>query len=430
MGVCPSRAQAANGNGSGAECAASPDDVRKRRLAKLSAPGDLDDSWQRCFLTGDLKAILMAWRAKPFPSGSVLLLLIEGPDDSLVTQKLRKFLWPAVADGLLSSSPASDSEVLAARLQLTKKAGGPNEDDASFVLKLFGLDSDAAPVALLMWGVPQVRALKLRDQITPESFRRTVADVKTHVKKDWAERGWNVDAGPSKNGTRVMEVSDLERRRAVEELHQKMAEDLLGAYSAKQAQDLMRRGTAKAGDFVVEDVAVSLDADAVAAEQRAIHASEREERDALRAEQGREFEEAQAVDRQRQEEEARRRAEAERLEEEAEAASVWAQMDKAVRLERLPPEPSEGDSDSLMITVVLPSTGRRVKRRWRGADMVSYVAEFAFGIATEDEIPYSRGVPGLKRGFPRCDLPTADSQSLESLGLEAREIVHAVSRNL
>ena len=64
---------------------------------------------------------------------------------------------------------------------------------------------------------------------------------------------------------------------------------------------------------------MSLDADAVAAEMRVIHECERAEREALRVEQEKEFEEAQAIDRQRQAEEQKRREELAR--EKATAAS-------------------------------------------------------------------------------------------------------------
>merc|ERR1712150_120884 len=106
------------------------------------------------------------------------------------------------------------------------------------------------------------------------------------VKQDWAEKGWDETAEAAKRSAGgVRELRDLEPRRAVEALHRNMAEGLLAAVSSARAKTLVRKGVVSLGDFVVEDVGVSLDADVAAEETRQANLAERASREALRAEQ-------------------------------------------------------------------------------------------------------------------------------------------------
>merc|ERR1712176_379941 len=99
-------------------------------------------------------------------------------------------------------------------------------------------------------------------------------------------------------------------------------------------------------------------------------------------------------------------------------------MDKTHRLDQLPEEPETQATSSLLVTVVLPYTGRKLSRRWRPTDFVSSVAEFAFGSATEAELPYLGGAPSILRSFPRCVL--RPSSTLQDAGVTARETFHVV----
>lgn len=233
-------------------------------------------------------------------------------------------------------------------------------------------------------------------------------------------------------GGQVVEVADLERRRAAEELHGKMAEALLAAESHARARDLVHRGVASAADFVVEDVGQSLDADAVAETAREQNAAEQPERAALREAQAAELAEAEGEDKRRRLEGAAREADAALREEEAEAREVWAAMDRECRLERLPAEPDGGEAGEgvLALTVVLPGSGRRLSRRWRAADPVGAVSEFAFGMAEESELPHAEGAPGLVFGFPPCTLAPDDGRGLREAGLATREVLRALRRPL
>jgi len=427
--------RSSSGAGSSQSCGAnaqSAAEIRERRLAKLSAPGDLDDSWQGCFLDGGLAATLKAWRSQPFPTGALLLLLVEGPGDCLATQRLRKFLWPRAAPGRLSAAPTGQDEVLAARLTLAggrKPGKNPPDNDAELLLQILGLKVDAAPLLLLLSGSPQVRAVHLKGGLSPEVLEKVILEAQEQKRKDWAEKGWREeDENQQRRKGVPMDMKALDRLRGVEGLHKKMAEDLLAAYSAAQAKDLVRRGVASPKDFVVEDVAVSLDTDAVAETTREQNVAERASREALRAEQAAEWAEAAAADEARREEERRKAEEEEREEEEAEAREVWARMDRTHRLEQLPPEPEAASHGVLALTVALPGSGRRFARRWRETDSVQMVADFAFGSATEEELPHAAGPPDLAFGFPRKSLSTDSGVSLAEAGVASREVLHALPK--
>mmetsp|Transcript_95723 Transcript_95723/g.270916 ORF Transcript_95723/g.270916 Transcript_95723/m.270916 type:complete len:337 (+) Transcript_95723:297-1307(+) len=324
--------------------------------------------------------------------------------------------------------------MLAARFSLppTGSSGSSraSESDAAFALRTFGLQPDAVPVMFFLWGGSAVRAARLAPQegfvVPAEAFERLVGDVCDHVRQDWAEKGW-----VEKEEGRVMDVKDLERRRAVEHLHTRMAESLLAALSAAQAEDLVRRGVASAGDFVTEDVAVGLDADAAAEMLREEHLREREERAQLRAAQEEEFAEAEAADAARREAQIRALRAEEEAREEAEAREIWARMDRQHRLEGLPEEPPEieacdGASGVLAVTVILPGGGRRLVRRWRGSDPARAVAEFAFGSASEDELPHAGGPPRLVFGFPRVEMAPDDVRCLHEVGVASRDVLRAL----
>eukprot|EP00927_Polykrikos_kofoidii_P025544 TRINITY_DN22929_c0_g1_i1.p1 TRINITY_DN22929_c0_g1~~TRINITY_DN22929_c0_g1_i1.p1 ORF type:complete len:456 (+),score=99.42 TRINITY_DN22929_c0_g1_i1:74-1441(+) len=405
---------------------ASSEELRKRRLLRLSAPGDVDDGWRTCFLDGGLADVLKAWRNQRFPDGALLMLAVE--DASLASQRLEKFLWPTVAKGLFSAGPVKAPEVLAARLRLSAAGTlGTASSDAEFLLRVFGMKADVAPVIFLLSGAGPVRVAQLREGVGAESFRRLIVEAQEQLKQVWKEKGWDDAAERSSRGEgahRAMEIKDLERLRAVEDLHRKFAEDLLGAYNEEQAKDLVRRGIAAPGDFVVEDVGVSLDTDEVAAETREEHLAEQAEREALRASQAAEFEESRRRDSERRDADEKRQADEEQQAEEAEARQVWIQMDRLHRLERLPTEPSE-ESDTLLLTISLPGSGRKLSRRWRRADLLESVAEFAFGCAEESELPHAEGVPRLVGGFPRRGLDL--TSSLQDAALASREVIFVVS---
>eukprot|EP00933_Yihiella_yeosuensis_P014299 TRINITY_DN12867_c0_g1_i1.p1 TRINITY_DN12867_c0_g1~~TRINITY_DN12867_c0_g1_i1.p1 ORF type:complete len:120 (-),score=27.47 TRINITY_DN12867_c0_g1_i1:409-744(-) len=104
-------------------------------------------------------------------------------------------------------------------------------------------------------------------------------------------------------------------------------------------------------------------------------------------------------------------------------------MDRQHRLEQLPEEPPEGESETHMVTVVLPLTGRRLSRRWRSTDSIMAVANFAFASGTEDELPFALKLPKLVRSFPKCQLWPRTSDELETLGeigMSSREVVHVL----
>lgn len=407
------------------------DAIRKARLAKLTAPGDLDDSWKNCFLDTGLAASLRTWRSSPFPDGSLLMLLLEGSDDDIHTKRCQMYLWPKVASGLLSRSPAA-GEVLATRLQFDKAAPakakpGSRESDASMLIRIFGLKRDGIqlPTVFFLYGATPVRAYHFGEHVAPSSFIDLLESVRGDMKKHWQSIGWN-----EISKSRIKDVTYLESLSKCQELHRKQAEELLGALSALQAGDLMRKSGFTPGDFVVEDVGVSLDADAAAEAMRAEHIMEQEERAALRASQQAEFEEAEADDAQRREAESKRSAEERKLAEEREAADVWAMMDRQHRLENLPIEPSESDamqaeSNVMNLTVVLPG-GRKLTRRWLATDPVSAVADFAFGHAEESELPYQRGLPTIVCNFPKREVQPGDEATLAGLGLATKEILRAV----
>lgn len=280
-----------------------------------------------------------------------------------------------------------------------------------------------------------MRVVRLEGPLQPEALQRCLAEAHEQAAKDWAERGWDVlvekETSHGNSAGRAMTMKDLERRRVVEELHKKMAENLLAAHSAVQAQSLVRRGVVKPKDFVVEDVAVGLDADAAADDAREEHLVERVERETLRAAQAAEFSESQARDANRRAIEEERRAAAQREAEEEEARTIWARMDREHRIERLPQEPlegcvAEGVDAVLSLTVVLPVSGRKVFRRWRAGDPVNALAEFAFGRAEDAELPYGQGPPRLVCTFPRREFSPDDTRSLQEVGLSSREVLHAI----
>merc|ERR1719401_2970093 len=102
-------------------------------------------------------------------------------------------------------------------------------------------------------------------------------------------------------------------------------------------------------------------------------------------------------------------------------------MDRQHRMEQLPAEPPEGETTVavFMLTVALPS-GRKLTRRWYATDRISAVAEFAFGSAEEEELPYAHGPPILVCNFPRRELGPSDVRSLAEVGLATREVLRAV----
>lgn len=390
------------------------DELRRRRVARLAAPGDLSDDWQGCFFDGSLGEALRTWRAQRFPCGSLLMLLLE--DDAITSLRLRKTLWPVAAPGLLSAAPKSPEQLFAVRVRAA--------EDLQLAQKLFNINTHMAlPQALFLWGSTSVRVVRFGEYIDADAFRRTVVEMRRLAEEDWREAGWPCIASAG-TASRVVNLEELKKRSAYEELHRRMAENLLGSISQLQAQALVKRGFANPRDFVVEDTAVGLDADSVAEATREEHLAERHERDTLRVSQEEEFAEAAAADAAAAAAAEAKRVAASQEAEDIEAKAIWSLAVREALLEKLPLEPASDAPGAMHLTVVLPG-GRRLTRRWCADDPASAVAKFALGSATEQELP-GETPPSLLGGYPPRVLIAPDiASSLRELGLQVREVLRA-----
>ena len=366
--------------------------VRRKRLERVSTPGDLDSTWERRFVNGTLGTALRTWREADSPS--ILLISVEGTD--MPSRKLREYVWASPElSSVLSPGPATPADGVLAVRCLSGTA------DAAFLTRLLHLEQARLPLLMFLWGKSPIRVYQV-DGMNPSAMLGVVAEMHSQRRHDWAELGWTSSA--AEYPPQLPEIRSLHRR---------MAEGLLAALSAHSAEQLISRGFATAGDFVIEDVAVGLDADHLATELKSQFLSEEPERALLLAEQAAELAAAAAVDEQRA-------AEAERLREEEEAREIWRLLEREHRLEQLPPEPMEGDP-AVLLTISLPG-GRRVSRRFNENDTVRTVVDFAYGSSTDTELGCYP--PSLARTFPRLRLDDVEA-TLRQAGIAHRTILYA-----
>lgn len=155
-------------------------------------------------------------------------------------------------------------------------------------------------------------------------------------------------------------------------------------------------------------------------EQRVQHSSSqllREEQDAayersLMADAQKEAERAEAEERARREGEAEERAQARLQAAAAERARVLQQIQA-----RIPPEPVEGGAaESFKLSLQLPS-GQRVQRRFRPADPVSVLYDWAFALLGDD-LALSPEDLAIRTMLPPQHFACCAQTSLEDAGIK------------